>query len=50
MAIRVKLPNGQYANFPDNMPHDQIESVLQKQFPKPESQSIIFQNIFIFIG
>jgi hypothetical protein len=39
MAIRVKLPNGQYGSFPDDMPHDQIESVLQKQFPKPESQS-----------
>jgi len=33
MAIRVKLPNGQYGNFPDDMPHDQIEAVLQKQFP-----------------
>lgn len=34
MAIRVKLPNGQYGSFPDDMPHDQIESVLQKQFPQ----------------
>lgn len=34
--IRVKLPNGQYGNFPDEMPHDQIEAVLQKQFPSTE--------------
>lgn len=33
MVIRVKLPNGQYGNFPDDMPHDQIETVLRKQFP-----------------
>lgn len=39
MAIRIKLPNGQYGNFPDDMPHDQIEAVLQKQFPRqPEEQ------------
>ncbi len=34
MAIRVKLPNGQYGSFPDDMPHDQIEAVLSKQFPQ----------------
>ena len=33
MTIRVKLPNGQYGQFPDGTPHEQIESVLQKQFP-----------------
>lgn len=29
----VDLPDGSKAEFPDNMPHDQINSVLQKQFP-----------------
>lgn len=33
MAIRVKLPNGEIGEFPDNMSHEEIESVLQKQFP-----------------
>ncbi len=40
MAIRVKLPNGEIGEFPDDMPHEEIESVLQKQFP-PEHQSEI---------
>ncbi len=44
MAIRVKLPNGQYGNFPDDMPHDQIEAVLRKQFP-PESSDKGFSGI-----
>lgn len=39
MAIRVKLPNGQYGNFPDEMSHEEIESVLQKQFPKESNES-----------
>lgn len=38
MAIRVKLPNGQYGNFPDDMPHEEIEAVLQKQFPQEHAQ------------
>jgi len=39
MAIRVKLPNGQYGNFPDGTPNETIESVLQKQFsPKAEEK------------
>ncbi len=39
MTIRVKLPNGQYGQFPDDMPHDQIEAVLKKQFPPTDEQS-----------
>lgn len=30
--MEVELPNGQIAEFPDDMPHEQIQSVLQKQF------------------
>jgi hypothetical protein len=37
--IRVKLPNGGYAQFPDNMPHDQIASVIQRQFPVNNNQN-----------
>lgn len=37
--MKVKLPNGQIGNFPDDMPHEQIESVLQKQFGAPEPQA-----------
>jgi hypothetical protein len=45
MAIRIKLPNGQYGNFPDDMPHDQIEAVLQKQFPvQPQQPEQSFLN------
>ena len=45
MAIRIKLPNGQYGNFPDDMPHDQIEAVLQKQFPvQPQEPEQSFLN------
>ncbi len=40
MAIRVQLPNGEIGEFPDDMPHEEIESVLQKQFP-PEQKSEI---------
>lgn len=31
--MEVELPNGQIGEFPDDMPQDQIESVLRKQFP-----------------
>ena len=34
--MEIELPNGQIAEFPDNMPHEQIESVLQKQFTSPK--------------
>jgi len=30
--MEIELPNGQIAEFPDDMPHDQIESVLKKHF------------------
>ena len=28
---RVKLPNGQFAVFPDDMPRKEVQSVIQKQ-------------------
>jgi hypothetical protein len=37
MPIRVQLPDGNIGEFPDSMPHDQIEAVLAKQFPKSSS-------------
>lgn len=37
--MRIKLPNGQYGNFPDDMPIEQIEAVLQKQFGFQEPQA-----------
>lgn len=30
---RIRLPSGQIANFPDEMSREDIEAVLQKQFP-----------------
>lgn len=39
MTIRVKLPNGKYGKFPDGTSHEEIESVLQKQFPHTGNQS-----------
>lgn len=41
MPIQVRLPNGQVGNFPDDMPHDQIEAVLQKQFGFNQQQNQI---------
>jgi hypothetical protein len=32
MARAIKLPNGKIGHFPDDMPDDQIEAVMQKQF------------------
>lgn len=32
----VELPNGQIAEFPDDMPHEQIQAVLQKHFSPPK--------------
>ncbi len=32
--MEIELPNGQIAEFPDDMPHEHIESVLQSHFPK----------------
>ncbi len=40
MGIRVKLPNGQYGNFPDGTPNETIESVLQKQFPPQAEEKL----------
>lgn len=34
MVIEVELPNGDIAEFPDDMSQEQIIGVLQKQFPK----------------
>jgi|SRR5215469_257292 len=31
--MNVRLPDGRTAAFPDDMPHEQIEQVLRKQFP-----------------
>lgn len=36
MAIEVELPDGSIAEFPDDMPQDQIAAVLKKQFPAPQ--------------
>lgn len=33
MAKLVNLPNGSQGSFPDDMPWEQIEAVVQKQFP-----------------
>jgi hypothetical protein len=33
----IELPDGRTAEFPDNMPMDQINTVLAKQFPAPAS-------------
>ncbi len=46
MSIRVKLPNGEVGEFPDSMSHEEIESVLQKQFPPTEDQSSIAPTPF----
>lgn len=47
MPIRVKLPNGQYGNFPDDMPHEQIEEVLRKQFPTGVKEESLPQKSFL---
>ncbi len=39
MPIKVKLPNGQIGSFPDDMPHEEIEAVLQKQFGFNQNQA-----------
>lgn len=36
MTIRVKLPNGEIGEFPAGMSNEDIEAVLQKQFPPEE--------------
>lgn len=39
MVRKVKLPNGKIGNFPDDMSNEEIEAVLQKQFPPQEETS-----------
>jgi len=47
--MEIELPNGQIAEFPDNMPHEQIQSVLQQHFKPqlatPEDKSQAFGMI-----
>lgn len=38
--MNVELPNGEIAEFPDDMPHAEIQGVLQKQFGAPKKASI----------
>jgi hypothetical protein len=42
MVQEVELPNGEIAEFPDNMSHSQISSIIQKKFPveKKSQQSL----------
>lgn len=37
---RVKLPDGRYAQFPQEMSNDEISSVLSKQFPPTQQQAL----------
>lgn len=37
MAIEVELPDGSIAEFPDDMPQEQIAAVLKKQFPPKQA-------------
>lgn len=38
--MEIELPSGEIAEFPDDMPHDQIESALQQHFaPKKTTQA-----------
>src|SRR3990167_3851679 len=57
--MEIELPNGQIAEFPDNMPHDHIEQILQSHFPMkssipsvnvPERQRGIFENLGLGIS
>lgn len=47
--MEIELPNGEIAEFPDNMPHEQMESIIAKQFPKitatQEAKDLAFQQI-----
>ena len=44
MARQVKLPNGKIGAFPDDFSDQQIETVLQKQFPKEENKPINYKE------
>lgn len=37
--MEVELPDGRIAEFPDDMPHEKISAVLQKQFPVNKKNS-----------
>lgn len=37
--MEVQLPDGTIAEFPDDMPHEQIQGVLQQQFPSQSTSS-----------
>lgn len=52
--MEIELSNGQIAEFPDNMPHEQIKKILQSHFPMqsnipsakmPEHQRGTFENL-----
>jgi len=40
MPIEIELPDGSIAEFPDGMPDDEIEAVIQKQFPAPAAAPV----------
>ncbi len=54
--MEIELPNGQIAEFPDDMPHEHIERVLQSHFPmkseipsagmKQQEQPGLFANLW----
>ena len=46
MVKLVNLPNGSQGSFPDEMPWEQIESVIQKQFPveQPKDERNLLQK------
>lgn len=41
----VELPDGRTAEFPDDMPHEQINAVLAKQFPPPAPDPGLLANL-----
>jgi hypothetical protein len=38
--MKVKLPNGQIANFPDTMSPDEVKAILRKKFPPKGTQAV----------
>lgn len=38
--MNIELPNGEIAEFPDNMPREEIKSIIQKKFP-PKNQGFL---------
>jgi len=37
--MQVKLPDGRTANFPDDMPRDQIKAFIAQKFPDAAAQA-----------